>query len=206
MSTGAKAGIVILVLIVMIALGILIPSQFNDKAVVNNTKENVKNKAEKDEAKQKAKQNLPQNLTDEKFNQKFNEQSQLGENFVRKYYEYRYQEGDRSFKESLNYIDDDYKNEKDLSNDASPTLLKRDIKINSIKPVQSSSDKKKITFKYDVDLTESDSKKGFDSKKAKKDEKYLKKIKTTDTTTNKVIEVTFELENNKIIGLSSNYL
>ncbi|MDG5464047.1 hypothetical protein QAC99_13475 [Staphylococcus aureus] len=203
MSRPTKIGIVILMLIVMFVVGLLVPNQFNDKGIVNNTKENV----EKDNKKaEENKETSPQKMTDDEFSQKYNKQSNLGNEFVSKYYDYSFKDPDKSFNQSLDYLDKDYKNEKDFSNDTSKSLLYRDVKLNSITPVKEDSNKNEVTFQYDVDLKETVAKNSFDDKKAKKDDKYLKKIKTQENKKNKVITVTISLKDNKITSLGSNYL
>ncbi|MBC3103875.1 hypothetical protein [Staphylococcus haemolyticus] len=203
MSRPTKIGIVILMLIVMFIVGLLVPNQFNDKGIVNNTKENV----EKDNKKaEKNKETSPQEMTDDEFSQKYNKQSNLGNEFLSKYYDYSFKEPDKSFNQSLDYLDKDYKDEKDFSNDTSKSLLYRDVKLNSITPVKEDSNKNEVTFQYDVDLKETVAKNSFDDKKAKKDNKYLKKIKTQENKKNKVITVTISLKDNKITSLGSNYL
>ncbi|EIK02861.1 hypothetical protein O287_02679 [Staphylococcus aureus M0094] len=203
MSKPTKIGIVILMLIVMFVVGLLVPNQFNDKGIVNNTKENV----EKDNKKaEENKETSPQEMTDDEFSQKYNKQSDLGNEFVSKYYDYSFKEPDKSFNQSLDYLDKDYKDEKDFSNDTSKSLLYRDVKLNSITPVKEDSNKNEVTFQYDVDLKETVAKNSFDDKKAKKDDKYLKKIKTQENKKNKVITVTISLKDNKITSLGSNYL
>ncbi|MDN8680143.1 hypothetical protein Q0L73_13485 [Staphylococcus aureus] len=203
MSKPTKIGIVILMLIVMFVVGLLVPNQFNDKGIVNNTKENV----EKDNKKaEENKETSPQEMTDDEFSQKYNKQSDLGNEFVSKYYDYSFKEPDKSFNQSLDYLDKDYKDEKDFSNDTSKSLLYRDVKLNSITPVKEDSNKNEVTFQYDVDLKETVAKNSFDDKKAKKDNKYLKKIKTQENKKNKVITVTISLKDNKITSLGSNYL
>ncbi|WP_049426386.1 hypothetical protein [Staphylococcus haemolyticus] len=203
MSKPTKLGIVILMLIVMFVVGLLVPNQFNDKGIVNNTKENV----EKDNKKaEENKETSPQEMTDDEFSQKYNKQSDLGNEFVSKYYDYSFKEPDKSFNQSLDYLDKDYKDEKDFSNDTSKSLLYRDVKLNSITPVKEDSNKNEVTFQYDVDLKETVAKNSFDDKKAKKDDKYLKKIKTQENKKNKVITVTISLKDNKITSLGSNYL
>ncbi|HEI1348069.1 TPA: hypothetical protein SIJ49_002726 [Staphylococcus aureus] len=203
MSKPTKIGIVILMLIVMFVVGLLVPNQFNDKGIVNNTKENV----EKDNKKaEENKETSPQEMTDDEFSQKYNKQSDLGNEFVSKYYDYSFKEPDKSFNQSLDYLDKDYKDEKDFSNDTSKYLLYRDVKLNSITPVKEDSNKNEVTFQYDVDLKETVAKNSFDDKKAKKDDKYLKKIKTQENKKNKVITVTISLKDNKITSLGSNYL
>jgi hypothetical protein len=204
MSRPTKIGIVILMLIVMFVVGLLVPNQFNDKGIVNNTKENV----EKDNKKaEENKETSPQEMTDDEFSQKYNKQSNLGNEFVSKYYDYSFKDPDKSFNQSLDYLDKDYKDEKDFSNDTSKSLLYRDVKLNSITPVKEDSNKNEVTFQYDVDLKETVAKKNsFDDKKAKKDDKYLKKIKTQENKKNKVITVTISLKDNKITSLGSNYL
>ncbi|HEH8169425.1 TPA: hypothetical protein SH204_002738 [Staphylococcus aureus] len=203
MSRPTKIGIVILMLIVMFVVGLLVPNQFNDKGIVNNTKENV----EKDNKKaEENKETSPQEMTDEEFSQKYNKQSNLGNEFVSKYYDYSFKDPDKSFNQSLDYLDKDYKDEKDFSNDTSKSLLYRDVKLNSITPVKEDSNKNEVTFQYDVDLKETVAKNSFDEKKAKKDDKYLKKIKTQENKKNKVITVTISLKDNKITSLGSNYL
>lgn len=203
MSKPTKIGIVILMLIVMFVVGLLVPNQFNDKGIVNNTKENV----EKDNKKaEENKETSPQEMTDDEFSQKYNKQSDLGNEFVSKYYDYSFKEPDKSFNQSLDYLDKDYKDEKDFSNDTSKSLLYRDVKLNSITPVKEDSNKNEVTFQYDVDLKETVAKNSFDEKKAKKDDKYLKKIKTQENKKNKVITVTISLKDNKITSLGSNYL
>ncbi|WP_180554155.1 MULTISPECIES: hypothetical protein [Staphylococcus] len=203
MSRPTKIGIVILMLIVMFIVGLLVPNQFNDKGIVNNTKENV----EKDNKKaEKNKEISPQEMTDDEFSQKYNKQSNLGNEFLSKYYDYSFKEPDKSFNQSLDYLDKDYKDEKDFSNDTSKSLLYRDVKLNSITPVKEDSNKNEVTFQYDVDLKETVAKNSFDDKKAKKDNKYLKKIKTQENKKNKVITVTISLKDNKITSLGSNYL
>ena len=203
MSKPTKIGIVILMLIVMFVVGLLVHNQFNDKGIVNNTKENV----EKDNKKaEENKETSPQEMTDDEFSQKYNKQSDLGNEFVSKYYDYSFKEPDKSFNQSLDYLDKDYKDEKDFSNDTSKSLLYRDVKLNSITPVKEDSNKNEVTFQYDVDLKETVAKNSFDDKKAKKDDKYLKKIKTQENKKNKVITVTISLKDNKITSLGSNYL
>jgi hypothetical protein len=203
MSRPTKIGIVILMLIVMFVVGLLVPNQFNDKGIVNNTKENV----EKDNKKaEENKETSPQEMTDDEFSQKYNKQSNLGNEFVSKYYDYSFKDPDKSFNQSLDYLDKDYKDEKDFSNDTSKSLLYRDVKLNSITPVKEDSNKNEVTFQYDVDLKETVAKNSFDAKKAKKDDKYLKKIKTQENKKNKVITVTISLKDNKITSLGSNYL
>lgn len=203
MSKPTKIGIVILMLIVMFVVGLLVPNQFNDKGIVNNTKENV----EKDNKKaEENKETSPQEMTDDEFSQKYNKQSDLGNEFVSKYYDYSFKDPDKSFNQSLDYLDKDYKDEKDFSNDTSKSLLYRDVKLNSITPVKEDSNKNEVTFQYDVDLKETVAKNSFDDKKAKKDDKYLKKIKTQENKKNKVITVTISLKDNKITSLGSNYL
>ncbi|HDH4683569.1 MULTISPECIES: hypothetical protein [Staphylococcus] len=203
MSRPTKIGIVILMLIVMFVVGLLVPNQFNDKGIVNNTKENV----EKDNKKaEENKETSPQEMTDDEFSQKYNKQSNLGNEFVSKYYDYSFKDPDKSFNQSLDYLDKDYKDEKDFSNDTSKSLLYRDVKLNSITPVKEDSNKNEVTFQYDVDLKETVAKNSFDDKKAKKDDKYLKKIKTQENKKNKVITVTISLKDNKITSLGSNYL
>lgn len=203
MSRPTKIGIVILMLIVMFIVGLLVPNQFNDKGIVNNTKENV----DKDNKKaEKNKETSPQEMTDDEFSQKYNKQSNLGNEFLSKYYDYSFKEPDKSFNQSLDYLDKDYKDEKDFSNDTSKSLLYRDVKLNSITPVKEDSNKNEVTFQYDVDLKETVAKNSFDDKKAKKDNKYLKKIKTQENKKNKVITVTISLKDNKITSLGSNYL
>ncbi|HBC4702412.1 TPA: hypothetical protein KES57_002717 [Staphylococcus aureus] len=203
MSKPTKIGIVILMLIVMFVVGLLVPNQFNDKGIVNNTKENV----EKDNKKaEENKETSPQDMTDDEFSQKYNKQSDLGNEFVSKYYDYSFKEPDKSFNQSLDYLDKDYKDEKDFSNDTSKSLLYRDVKLNSITPVKEDSNKNEVTFQYDVDLKETVAKDSFDDKKAKKNDKYLKKIKTQENKKNKVITVTISLKDNKITSLGSNYL
>lgn len=203
MSKPTKIGIVILMLIVMFVVGLLVPNQFNDKGIVNNTKENV----EKDNKKaEENKETSPQEMTDDEFSQKYNKQSDLGNEFVSKYYDYSFKEPDKSFNQSLDYLDKDYKDEKDFSNDTSKSLLYRDVKLNSITPVKEDSNKNEVTFQYDVDLKETVAKNSFDDKKAKKNDKYLKKIKTQENKKNKVITVTISLKDNKITSLGSNYL
>lgn len=203
MSKPTKIGIVILMLIVMFVVGLLVPNQFNDKGIVNNTKENV----EKDNKKaEENKETSPQEMTDDEFSQKYNKQSDLGNEFVSKYYDYSFKEPDKSFNQSLDYLDKDYKDEKDFSNDTSKSLLYRDVKLNSITPVKEDSNKNEVTFQYDVDLKETVAKNSFDDKKVKKDDKYLKKIKTQENKKNKVITVTISLKDNKITSLGSNYL
>ncbi|MDS0998458.1 hypothetical protein [Staphylococcus epidermidis] len=203
MSRKTKIGIVILMLIVMFAVGILVPNQFNDKPIVDNTKQNV----EKDDEKaKKEKATSPQDMTDDEFNQKYSKQSKIGDEFVNKYYDYSFKDPDKSFNESLEYINKDYRDDKDFSNDTSKYLLYRDVKLNSITPVKEDSNKKEVTFEYDVDLKETVAKDKFDDKKAKKDDKYLKKVKTDENKKNKVITVTISLKDNKITSLGSNYL
>ncbi|HCX2391062.1 TPA: hypothetical protein OZF17_002769, partial [Staphylococcus aureus] len=52
MNRPTKIGIVILMLIVIFAIGLLIPNQFNDKPIVDNTKKNVEQKnSEKEQSK-----------------------------------------------------------------------------------------------------------------------------------------------------------
>ncbi|MEK5171649.1 hypothetical protein, partial [Staphylococcus sp. FSL K6-0223] len=147
-----------------------------------------------------------QEMTDDEFSQKYNKQSNLGNEFVSKYYDYSFKDPDKSFNQSLDYLDKDYKDEKDFSNDTSKSLLYRDVKLNSITPVKEDSNKNEVTFQYDVDLKETVAKNSFDDKKAKKDDKYLKKIKTQENKKNKVITVTISLKDNKITSLGSNYL
>lgn len=203
MSRKTKIGIVILMLIVMFAVGILVPNQFNDKPIVDNTKQNI----EKDDEKaKKEKATSPQDMTDDEFNQKYSKQSKIGDEFVNKYYDYSFKDPDKSFNESLEYINKDYRDDKDFSNDTSKYLLYRDVKLNSITPVKEDSNKKEVTFEYDVDLKETVAKDKFDDKKAKKDDKYLKKVKTDENKKNKVITVTISLKDNKITSLGSNYL
>lgn len=203
MNRPTKIGIVILMLIVIFAIGLLIPNQFNDKPIVDNTKKNVE---QKNSEKEQSKEKKPQNMSDDEFKNKYNKQSKTGEEFVNKYYSYSFKEPDKSFDDSLEYIDNDYRDEKDLSNDTSSHLMYRDVKLNSVTPVKEDSNTKEVTFKYDVDLKETVSKDSFDDKKAKKDKKYLKKIKTEEHKKNKVITVTISLKNNKITSLGSNYL
>ncbi|MEJ7220778.1 hypothetical protein [Staphylococcus gallinarum] len=205
MSRGAKAGILILAVIVIMVLGFVIPNQFNDKSVVNNTKDNVKkeNEAQK---KKTQKATTPDNLSDDTFKNKYNEQSTIGRNFVETYYKYSFKAPDENFNKALDYIDKDYKEEKDLSNDETGLLVSRQAKVKNIKPVQADSDNEEVAFKYSVELTEERSTKSFDESKAKKDSKYLKKLDKSETKTTKDITVRFRLKDNKIIGLNSNYL
>lgn len=203
MNRKTKIGIVILMLIVMFAVGLLVPNQFNDKPIVDNTKQNVEKNNEKAK---KEKATSPQDMTDDEFNQKYSEQSKIGDEFVNKYYDYSFKDPDKSFNESLEYIEKDYREDKDFSNDTSKYLLYRDVKLNSITPVKADSNKKEVTFEYDVDLKETVAKDKFDDKKAKKDDKYLKKVKTDENKKNKVITVTISLKDNKITSLGSNYL
>lgn len=210
MNKPTQIVIVVVMLIGMFVLGLLIPSQFNDKAITDDTKNKVENqkkeKQQKQEEEAERKANLPQNLSNKEFNNKFNEQSALGREFVTNYYKYSFKDPEKNFKTALNFVDEDYQKERDLSIDETDSLMYREPNVKEVTPVQDSSNEDEITFKYDVDLKETFSKDGFDKDKAKKDKKYLKKVKTSDSNMNKDITVTFSLKDNKIIDLKSNYL
>lgn len=206
MNRPVQIVISIVVLIAMFVLGLLIPNQFNDKGITNDSKKHVEEHDKQASEKSKQKAKLPQHLTNDKFKAKYEKQSNLGKDFVDKYFSYTFKDPDENYNEASKYIDEDYKKERDLTNDETDTLMKREVSFNSITPVQSSSNKNEVTFKYDVDLKETFSKDGFNKDKAKKDKKYLDKVKTEESTTNKVVTVKFSLKTNKIINLDSNYL
>lgn len=210
MNRPTQILIVVVMLIAMFVIGLMIPSQFNDKAITDDTKNKVENqkkeKQQEQQAEQEKKANLPQNLSNETFNNKYNEQSTLGKEFVTNYYKYNFKDPDKNFETALNFVDENYKQERDLSMNETDSLMYREPSVKQVTPVQDSSDEEEVTFKYDVDLKETFSKDGFNKDKAKKDKKYLKKVKTSDTEMNKQITVTFSLKDNKIIDLKSNYL
>ncbi|WP_412549445.1 hypothetical protein [Staphylococcus pseudintermedius] len=202
MNRPIKIIIVIGMIIIMFVFGLLIPNQFNDKPVTDNTKQNIENK----EKEKERIANLPQNLSNSEFMKRYDKQARAGQDFVTKYYSYDFKEPEKTFDESLNYIDDEFKKGRDLKNDELQSLIQRDVIINKIEPVQDSSKENQVTFKYDIDLKETHSAESMDKDKAKKDSKYLGKVKKDETQTNKVISVTFSTETSKIIDMTSNYL
>ncbi|EGQ3886894.1 hypothetical protein PF241_12100 [Staphylococcus pseudintermedius] len=202
MNRPIKIIIVIGMIILMFVFGLLIPNQFNDKPVTDNTKQNIENK----EKEKERIDNLPQNLSNSEFMKRYDKQGQAGQEFVTKYYTYDFKDPEKNFNESLTYIDDEFKKGRDLKNDELKSLIQRDVTINKIEPVQDSSKESQVTFKYDINLKETHSAESMNKDKAKKDSKYLDKVKKDETQTNKVISVTFSTKSNKIIDMTSNYL
>lgn len=213
MSTKQKAGILVLLVIVILAVGMFVPSQFNDKYIIQKNKESInkdKQKIAKEREKKQTEENrinnLPNNLDNATFNKRFSKQSDVGKEFLNKYYHYEYLNKNKSFDESLSYLSEDTKADMNTTNDVPINMLTRNVKINSIKPLQEDSDENTVSFEYDVTIKKNTADESIDQKKAKKDEKYLKKIKQTSDESNRTVVLAIDIKSNKIKNIDSNYL
>lgn len=91
MNRPIKIIIVIGMIILMFVFGLLIPNQFNDKPVTDNTKQNIENK----EKEKERIDNLPQNLSNSEFMKRYDKQAQAGQEFVTKYYTYDFKDPEK---------------------------------------------------------------------------------------------------------------
>ncbi|WP_239701592.1 hypothetical protein [Mammaliicoccus sp. D-M17] len=213
MTGKQKVGILILLIVVIFIVGVFVPNQFNDDYIIKKNKESIgqdKKELEQKKAEEQAKQdkinNLPENLDNNTFNKRFSEQAEKGEEFLSKYYEYRYLDKNKSFDESLSYLSENAKADMNTTNDIPLNLIERNATIKGVKPLQDDSDENKVSFEYTVKIKEVSANASIDDKKVKKDDKYLKDIKTSTNESDRTIVLTIDVNTKKIESVISNYL